>query len=503
MSGADRRRRRRRRRPPLPMARWGRPRGPRGGERGGAPRGRLIALFLAIALATWLLLPVPALTAVVPDPGPRPAAQPGLPWLSTTDERIVDSSGRDVALHGFDDDALLESTLDPAPLDATDAGMMESAGFDVVRLPIAWSLLEPGRGRFSAAYLDRVAGAVAMLNAHHLYVVLDMHFLGWSPAYGGSGAPAWATVAGVPDIQWGPMPSVTRLLSPAINASTAYFWLTSDWQAQYLRTWQFVAARFRDDSGVAGYDIINEPHAFPLLPLRFDKDDLFPFYARAISAIAAVDPHHLFLIENDSLGDLPTSVVPLAAPDLVYAPHVYTGVLFPPAFNGSPQSLDTHVGELADEAGQVPAAMWVGEFGISTDQPDSAAWIADALDAFADHDAGWAWWQWRADGAWSVRNSAGTAVNTTLLRELARPYLAAAPSGVADSQGDGVKGRLVVTVAADHGGGSIEVAWSALTLGSPEVTSTCGAPSTWDPSTARLTLTVPGGVACRVNLSAA
>src|ERR1039458_766548 len=60
--------------------------------------------------------------------------------------------------------------------------------------------------------------------------------------------------------------------------------LSSDWQTQYLRTWQFVAARFRDDSGVAGYDIINEPHAFPLPPFRFDKDDLFPFYARAITA---------------------------------------------------------------------------------------------------------------------------------------------------------------------------------------------------------------------------
>ena len=156
---------------------------------------------------------------------------------------------------------------------------------------------------------------MALLNEHHIYVVLDMHFLGWSPTYGGSGAPAWATVSGVPDIQRGPMPSVTRLLFPAfINVSTAYFWLTSDWQTQYLRTWQFVATRFRDDSGVAGYDIINEPHAFPLLPLRFDKDDLFPFYARAITAIGDVDPNHLFLLENDALGDRPISVVPISAP---------------------------------------------------------------------------------------------------------------------------------------------------------------------------------------------
>jgi endoglycosylceramidase len=491
--------------PALPLRRSTRVRDgfrrPRHGERGGAPRLRLIAVLVVMALVLWLVLPVPALTASVPRPGPRPAAQPDLPWLSTAGGRIVDSSGRGVTLHGFDDDALLESTLDPAPLDVTDAQLMEASGFDVVRLPIAWSRLEPQRGRFSTAYLDRIAAAVALLNAHHLYVVLDMHFLGWSPGYGGSGAPAWATLPWIPDIRWGPMPSVTRLLSPAINASTAYFWLTSDWQTQYLRTWQFVATRFRDDSGVAGYDIINEPHAFPLPPLRFDKDDLFPFYARAITSIGSVDPNHLFLVENDALGDLPTSVVALSAPDLVYSPHVYTGVLFPPSFDGNPQSLDTHVDELAREAGQVPAAMWVGEFGISTRSPDATEWIDDALDAFADHDAGWAWWQWRAPGPWSVRSPDGRTLDMTLLRELARPYLAAAPAGVSDGQGDVVPGGLVVSVAAGHAAGVIEVAWSDLTLGRPTVSASCAVQPAWDPSSSRLSLTVPAGVACRIELS--
>ena len=479
---------------------WRRRRAARAVERGGAPRLRLLALLVVIAVVTWLLLPVPALTAVVPAAGPRPAAQPGLPWLSTSGSRMVDQSGRSVLLHGFDDDALLEQTMGPAPLDSTDASLMEESGFDVVRLAIAWSLLEPERGRFSTAYLDRIASTVALLNARHLYVVLDMHFLGWSPAYGGSGAPAWATLPLVPDVQWGPMPSVTRLLSPAINASTAYFWLSSDWQTQYLRTWQFVAARFRDDSGVAGYDIINEPHAFPLPPFRFDKDDLFPFYARAITAIGDVDPNHLFLLDNDALGDFPTSVVPISAPDLVYAPHVYTGVLFPPSFTGDPQSLDTHVDELAREASQLPAAMWVGEFGINIDDRHSSQWIADALDAFAAHNSGWAWWQWRAAGTWSVRSPDGKRLNTTLLRELAQPYLAAAPSGYAASQADG---RLLITVAAGHGPAVAEVAWSDYTLGSPQVSDSCGAQWTWDPSSSRLSLTVPTGVACQVELSAA
>src|SRR5215471_9703908 len=265
----------------------------------------VLALLLA-GFAAWLFLPVPALTAAVPLPQ-RPAAQPGLPWLSVADGRIVDGYWRTVLLHGFNDDALLESTVHPAPLDETDARLMEQNGFDVVRLPIAWSNLEPHRGVFDEHYLDRIAAAVALLNEHDLYVVLDMHSLGYSPVYGGSGAPMWATVPGVPDPVWGPMPSAGRLLSPAINISTAHFWLSTSLQDEYFRAWQFVARRFRDTSGVAGYDLINEPHSFPLPPFRFDKDQLFPFYAQGVATIGAADPNHLFFLDNDMAGDLPTS----------------------------------------------------------------------------------------------------------------------------------------------------------------------------------------------------
>lgn len=471
---------------------------------GGAPRLRLLALLLPVSFAAWLVFPVPALTARVPR-ADRPPAQAGLPWLTTQGGHIVDASGRRVLLHGFDDNTLLERSQYPGVLQPSDAELIESSGFNVVRLPIAWSKLEPKRGVFSSGYLDKIAAVVDLLNAHHLYVVLDMHFLGWSPAYGGSGAPAWATLGWVPDPHWGPMPSVTRLLSPAINASTAYFWLTSDWQQQYLATWEFVARRFRDDSGVAGYDLINEPHAFPLLPIRFDKDQLFPFYARAITALGAVDPNHLFIIEGDALGDLPTSVVPLSAPDLVYSSHLYTGVLFPPPFDGKSQAIDTHVDELAREATQVPAPLWVGELGISSTAKDATEWATDALDALDAHASGWAWWQWRGgyDPHWAIRSPDGKRLDMPFLRLLARPYLAAAPPGVASSGSDGLTGHLDIQVSAGHGSGSIEVGWSTLTLGTPRVVSTCAATTSWEPGVARLVISVPPASACRIQLSRA
>jgi endoglycosylceramidase len=387
----------------------------------------------------------------------------------------------------------------PAPLDATDARLMQQSGFDLVRLPIAWSKLEPQRGVFSQPYLDRIAYAVSLLTSHGLYVVLDMHFLGWSPVYGGSGAPPWATVANVPDARWGPMPSAGRLLSPAINVSTAHFWLSLSLQQDYFDAWDVVANRFRDNSGVAGYDLINEPHSFPLPPIRFDKDQLFPFYQRAVEALGRVDPNHLFFLDNDMAGDLPTSVVPLHAPDLVYAPHVYTGSLIPPAFSGDGSALRTHVDELAREAADVPAALWFGEFSIDFHGKYGPQWTQDIIGDFAARDAGWAWWQWRESSGYGVRSYDGKELDMPLLRALAQPFVEMQPSGVsADTASSG--DSLGITV---HSGGEpIVVAWPQYVLGSPHVVSTCAVPSSYSTSSARLVLTPPAGVSCTVIVKA-
>ncbi|HYL72043.1 MAG TPA: cellulase family glycosylhydrolase [Candidatus Dormibacteraeota bacterium] len=462
---------------------------------------RFLLLAFLGAFGVWLFAPVPGLSASVPRPERGPA-QPGLPWLSTAAGRIVDSTGRAVTLRGFNDDALLEPSMHPAPLDDTDATLMRSSGFDVVRLPIAWSLLEPQRGRFDDAYLERIARAVQMLNAHQLYVVLDMHSLGWSPVYGGSGAPAWATLGGVPDPVWGPMPSLPRLLSPAINASTAYFWLTSEWQDEFLATWRFVVQRFRDNSGVAGYDLYNEPHSFPLPPLRFDKDQLFPFYARAVTSVGAVDANHIFFLDNDMAGDLPTSVVQLQAPDLVYAPHVYTGALIPPDFSGDTSNLDSHVEELVHEAQSVPAALWFGEFSINIDHAYAAQWIQGILADFDAHNAGWAWWQWRETSGWGVRSADGRTLDMQLLRLLARPYVVAAPSGVSTRLTGGAHTAITVNVAARHGAGTIAVSWPGYVLGAPAVRNGCGATIAWDAAAARVLIDAPASTSCTVVLSA-
>jgi endoglycosylceramidase len=460
-------------------------------------------LLVVLLLTILAYLPAGSLVASVPTPrhGPSDGA---LTWLRTADGRIVDEARRTVLLRGFNADALVSYPKDPpAPLDETDATLMQQGGFSVVRLGIDWAQLEPDRGHIDQGYLDRVAATVSMLNRHGLYVVLDMHFrLGWSPRFGYSGAPGWATV-GVPN--WNPLPqySWSPALSPAAFTSDTYFWLSSDWKRDFYRAWQAVAARFVDNPGVAGYDIFNEAHPLPIPPRIFDKYYLWPMFKEAIEAIGAVDPNHLFFVEGILLLTMNTAVVPLKAPNLVYGTHVYEGSLVPPFWTGDPTFLRQRFQQRAKEAAEVPAPLWIGELGYDLTQQGALSYADAALDQADDMGIGWAWWQWRENRWWGIRDRAGQIVNMAALRHLARPYLVAAPSGVRAGHGDGVRGRLELKVAAGHAAQPVVIGWSALTLAAPMATGSCLSSSHWDATTGRLALQLEAGRSCDLTVQAA
>jgi endoglycosylceramidase len=379
---------------------------------------------------------------------------------------------------------------------------MQQAGFDVVRLGIDWSQLEPTRGRINAAYLDRISSTVAMLNRHGLYAVLDMHFrLGWSPRFGYSGAPGWATI-GVPN--WNPLSqySWSPSLSPAAFTSDTYFWLSSDWKQDFYRTWQAVARRFRDNPGVAGYDIFNEAHPLPIPPRIFDKYFLWPMFKDAIEAIGAVDANHLFFVEGILLLTMNTVVVHLHAPNVVYGTHLYEGSLIPPFWTGDPTFLDQRIQQRVREAADVPAPLWIGELGYDMTQKGAVSYADAALDEADRLGIGWAWWQWRENQFWGIIDAGGRLVNREMLRHLARPYVIAAPTGVHPGRGDGVKGTLSIAVDASHADQSIVIGWSTETLAAPVATGTCLTSSRWDATTARLTLQTDTGKGCQIALRA-
>jgi endoglycosylceramidase len=82
--------------------------------------------------------------------------------------------------------------LEPIPVfDAGDAARMQALGFNLLRLPISWSALEPERGRYDDAYLDRIAAVTRLCGRRGILVLIDFHQDAFSKEIGEDGAPRW------------------------------------------------------------------------------------------------------------------------------------------------------------------------------------------------------------------------------------------------------------------------------------------------------------------------
>jgi endoglycosylceramidase len=473
---------------------------------GRAGRDRRLPILLGTLLAlivAGLLGGQPAPQASQTPPSHRPGGPAG--WLHVHRGRVVDELGRVVALRGFNHSALLRWRNDvdvgPTPLDDTDAALMRQAGMDVVRLPISWAQLEPERGHIDPRYLDRVVSVVRLLERRGLRVVLDMHV---GTAWGvPSNVPAWADLPAVPD--WRPLPAQPwhDSVDPRVAADEAYFWSSDDWQRDFAEAWRAVAARFRGDPLLVGYDLYNEPHPLPIPPGIFENRFLWPFYAHLITRLAVVDPDHLFIVEGTFADDLPTAVERLRAPGLVYSAHLYAGSLFELPFRSEGQATSDAVRRRAQEAAELGAPLWIGELGVASGAPQAVAYTRDALTALDGVGAsGWAWWQWRQDGGWGIRSQDGRRLDRTALGRIARPYLQAAPRGTAATVVDGGRG-LEVRFVAGHALVPAVVAWPGLLLGPPRAAGGCLRSADWSAAAGTLTLTVPPSESCTVRVSPA
>jgi len=288
---------------------------------------------------------------------------------------------------------------------------MRTLGFDVVRLLVHWSALEPRRGTFDTAYLDRIRQAVAWAREHGIYVVLDMHQDAWgkyiasppgetcAPGFthqqGWDGAPQWATLTdGLPTCRF-----QLREVAPAVGQAWTSFYADRDGiESELIATWARLARAFAADPTVAGYDLINEPNP-GYGPLATDATALGVYYQRAIAAIRAAERaapggvSHIAFFEPGVLWSaLGTDTTPPPAlvddPNVVFAPHVYAGSL-------SPTPVDQGFASADATAASYQTTVWSGEWGWfgdpTADEPDIREY-ARQEDA---HRWGGAWWDWK------------------------------------------------------------------------------------------------------------
>ncbi len=356
---------------------------------------------------------------VPPELSPPPAVAPVLPALKVEGRQIVDDLGRTVLLRAVNVNQLgdyFQGNPDVPtviPMTRWDMEQIAALGFNSVRLIVHWSALEPERGVRDELYLERVREVVGWARELGVYIILDMHQDSWGkyinsapdevcvpplePATGWDGAPEWATYKdGLSGCRL-----MVREVSAAVMRATQSFWEDREGIQQHLvETWAWLVAAFKNDTTVAGYDLLNEPHWGEDYgeTVRVHKG---AFHDRAIRAIRVAETGGLTKIiffEPTVMwsGIAREETVPFSDDaQLVYAPHNYLevisidvqllGVVLWPLRSGFEQA------EREAEAYGTP--LWCGEWGgFSDDGGAHAAKYAALEDEFQ---IGGAWWQWR------------------------------------------------------------------------------------------------------------
>ncbi len=344
-------------------------------------------------------------------------------------------------------------------LSAAEAQRMAQLGFTVVRLGIIWKGLEPGTdpiddpavctpgapkrsgpdqfgARVFDAYLARLEATVSLLARYGIFSLIDMHQDVYNEAFGGEGAPNWAVCTdGIrPEPQLHVANWSVNYTGPGVAQAYGHFWdndVVGNLQGEFDAVWTKVAARFRGNPWVIGYDPFNEPYG-PGLGTRPDNpafDALLEcFYTgRAhpglnqnggrvtcpaddpeeglIPRIEAADPTHLVAYEGNYSTDsgVQNHIGAMDYPHLVLNFHDYCFLHVPngpepPDFASICGPLERYVfAQHAEERANDSAPDQPGgpgwlltEFGATTDTSDLARITSDADASLV----GWIYWQW-------------------------------------------------------------------------------------------------------------
>ena len=381
--------------------------------------------------------------------------------LHFADGRLRDQRGREVTLRGVNarvqgifDDTFTDGRLPLEPLptfDASDADAMRGFGFNLLRLPISWSGLEPMPDVYDRSYLDRIAAVVDACSRRGILVIIDFHQDAFSKEIGQDGAPRWVLdlLLGPNNYPYlgGPLTDLNaRRFAPATIAAFHDFFADQQGiQERFAAAAVVVAKRFRRARGVLGYELMNEPFVLAAGGTQAQLDD---FHVRVATAIRRIDRRHMIVFEPDTIRNLtnqaPLPAAPFPLPGALYAPHIYTGVFDGLDFSsGNPALLAPSMERAANEATAWSTPLLVGEYGIDPTSPVANRWITAELDLQDRLRAHSTFWLWKevSGGYWGLYDVNGVE-RTSRTRALSRAYARAVPGTVTEHTFDDAASRL-------------------------------------------------------------
>ncbi|XP_004343119.1 endoglycoceramidase [Capsaspora owczarzaki ATCC 30864] len=375
--------------------------------------------------------------------------------------RLADSDGRERYFHGLNvvfkgpPYIPIIDSFDPyLSFSQQDVDALTSFGLNAIRLGVMWPGVMPQDGVFNETYLDQMQRILDMAAASNMYALVEVHQDCFSEKLCGEGAPWWAVQVD-PLTPAFPLPfaepyaidPTTGLPSPADCAKLSW----SDYQFSaasadayqnlynvgshanygFSTHWNRVVQRFKNQTNLLGYELLNEPFAGNLykdpelmVPGVADRRNLQPFYDNLNSVIRAQDPDCLIWFESTTWDDF----VPMGfehapggaafANRSVVSFHYY----YPPNVSPAEQFFSR-----ATDARHLGTGMALTEFNIdpsaSTDASTKMTTTMDVADQYFSSWIGWEYKQYIPMTGYgnSIWFANGT-YNWPLIKVLARSY---------------------------------------------------------------------------------
>ena len=252
-----------------------------------------------------------------------------------------------------------------------DFKMIKNSGFNCVRIPFNFRLIQDKEG---FRYLEK---AVELCKKYRLWAILDLH------AAPGSQNEDWHSD----------------------SLGEALLWKEKRQQLQFIRIWQFLARRFKNEAAIAGYDILNEG-------VCRDKRIILGLYRKVVEAIREIDNRHIIFLEGNKWAqDIEFIGYPWDE-NLVYSIHFYMPLEFIFGFvrnlrypgkmnNGywSRAKLKRVLNKYYQLKKKWHIPIYVGEFGQNSCCAychKEFRWLHDVLGLFREFGFHWTYWSWKA-----------------------------------------------------------------------------------------------------------
>jgi len=347
-----------------------------------------VFVTLFAMLATMLFQIIPSAQALSPK----------FP-LSTSGNKIIDSSGAQVILQGVNWYGMENEPGTVIGLNARDYKLMlkqiKQTGFNVIRIPFSMQTLKKGKEVSSVADyigsnkllkdkspIEVLDALIVEANVQGIMIILDNH----SQADQGYRNDLWYGQAGYTEDDW-------------------------------VEMWKSLAIRYIDSPNVVGFDLKNEPHGKATWG-NGSATDFRRAAERAGSAIQEVNPNPLIIVEGienqvvggqkltghwwgGNLEGVRNNPVRLPVPNkVVYSPHEYGPEVSPQPWltskNLEKNLLDRWSKGFGYIHDQKIAPILIGEFGaidFST-KTISGRWMKAFTDYLGKKGMSWTYWAW-------------------------------------------------------------------------------------------------------------